>query len=136
MQLIAQPQAAISARPDCLVWYAGDPCDERIQAYRQAVDQRRQQEWQASVTGPLQKQIADQQRQITDQRNQIKALQLKMESQSVEASQSQARNEALLNGIGAGVGAALALLVAVAGFRRLARGSKVTAAERGRAASA
>jgi len=136
MELVAQIQPGIPAKPDCLIWYAGDPCDERIQAYRQAVEQRHQQEWQASLTGPLQKQIADQKKQITDQQNQIKALQLKMESQSVEASQNEARNEALLNGIGAGVGAALALLVAVAGFRRLARGSKVTAREQGRAASA
>jgi hypothetical protein len=136
MQLMVQLQPGIPARPDCLVWYAGDPCDERIQAYRQAVEQRRQQEWQSSMTGPLQKQIADQQKQITEQQNQIKVLQLKMESQSVEASQNEARNEALLNGIGAGVGAALALLVAVAGFRRLARGSKVAGTEQGRAASA
>ncbi len=137
MQGVAQPQlTGMPVKPDCLVWYAGDPCDERIQQYHQAVEQRRQQEWQTSVSAPLQKQIADQQKQITEQRNQIKLLQLKMESQSMEASQSQARNEALLNGIGAGVGAALALLVAVAGFRRLARSSSASRREEERAASA
>src|SRR5882672_10298893 len=106
MQGVAQPQlTGMPVKPDCLVWYAGDPCDERIQQYHQAVEQRRQVEWQASVSAPLQK-------QITDQQKQIKLLQLKMESQSLEASQSLARNEALLNGIGAGVGATLALLLA------------------------
>ncbi len=113
-------------KPDCLVWYAGDPCDLRIEQYHQALEQRRQLEWQASETGPWQKQVADQQKQIAAQQNQIKMLQLRMESQTVEASQNQARNEALLNGIGAGVGAALALLVAVAGFRRLARNSSAS----------
>jgi hypothetical protein len=137
MQRLAQPQpAGLKVKPDCLVWYAGDPCDERIQQFHQAVEQRRQQEWQASVTAPLQKQIAEQQKQITDQQKQIKLLQLKMESQTLESSQSLARNEALLNGIGAGVGAALALLVAVAGFRRLARNSSGARGEEGRAASA
>jgi hypothetical protein len=135
MQLPQSQLSAVPPKPDCLVWYAGDPCDERIQQYHQAVEQRRQQEWQASVSAPLQKQIADQQHQITEQQNQIKLLQLKMESQNLEASQNQARNEALLNGIGAGVGAALALLVAVAGFRRLARGSDAANHEQGRAAS-
>ena len=136
MQRVAQPQlTGVTAKPDCLVWYAGDPCDERIQQYHQAVEQRRQQEWQASVSAPLQKQIADQQKQITEQQNQIKLLQLRMESQSLEATQSQARNEALLNGIGAGVGAALALLMAVAGFRRLAR-ANASRREQERTASA
>jgi hypothetical protein len=125
----------MQVKPDCLVWYAGDPCDDRIQQYHQAVEQRRQVEWQASVSAPLQKQIADQQKQISDQQHQIKLLQLKMESQTLEASQSLARNEALLNGIGAGVGATLALLVAVAGFRRLARSSSVARGEEERAAS-
>src|SRR5258705_10948560 len=98
MQGVAQPQLTVMpVKPDCLVWYAGDPCDERIQQFHQAVEQRRQQEWQASVTAPLQKQIAEQRKQISDQQKQIKLLQLKMESQTLESSQSLARNEALLN---------------------------------------
>lgn len=118
------------SKPNCLVWYAGDPCDQQMQQYRQAAEAGKQQEWQSSVTAPLQKQIADQQKLISDQQHQIKILQLKMESQTLEASQSQARNEALLNGIGAGVGAALALIVAVAGFRKLARGSGASREQR------
>ena len=99
-----------------------------IQQYHQAVELRQQQELQVRQAAPLQKQIADQQKQIVDQQNQIKTLQLKIESQTFEALQNQARNEALLNGIGAGLGAGLAFLVAVASFRRLARSS--TASQR------
>jgi hypothetical protein len=84
----------------------------------------------------LQKQIADQQKQIVDQQSQIRTLQLKIESQTAVALQSDARNETLLNGIGAGVGAALAFLVAVASFRRLARNSAASKREQERAASA
>jgi len=123
--LLAPP---LPTKPDCLVWYAGDPCDEMIQQYHQAVELRQQQELQVRQAAPLQKQIADQQKQIVDQQNQIKTLQLKIESQTFEALQNQARNEALLNGIGAGLGAGLAFLVAVASFRRLARSS--TASQR------
>jgi hypothetical protein len=135
MQAVQPQIPGIPSKPDCLVWYAGDPCDLRIEQYHQALEQRRQLEWQATVTGLLQTQIADQQKQLAAQQNQIKVLQLKMESQTVEASQTQARNEALLNGIGAGVGAALALLVAVAGFRRLARNSPASSHDQERASA-
>jgi hypothetical protein len=135
MQAVQPQIPGIPSKPDCLVWYAGDPCDLRIEQYHQALEQRRQLEWQATATGPLQTQIADQQKQLAAQQNQIKVLQLKMESQTVEASQTQARNEALLNGIGAGVGAALALMVAVAGFRRLARNSPASSHDQERASA-
>jgi hypothetical protein len=137
MQAIAQqPSPHLPLKPSCLVWYADDPCDGLVQQYHQAVETRQQQEWQVSVTPPLQKQIADQQKQIVDQQSQIRTLQLKIESQTAVALQSDARNEALLNGIGAGVGAALAFLVAVASFRRLARNSAASKREQERAASA
>jgi hypothetical protein len=137
MQAIARQQLTpLPLKPNCLVWYAGDSCDELIQQYHQAAAQRQQQEWQIYVTAPLQVQIADQHKQIADQQNQIKTLQLRIESQTVEVLQSEARNQALLNGIGAGVGAALAFLVAVAGFRRLARTCTAPKHEPERAASA
>jgi hypothetical protein len=137
MQAIAQPQLVRPPlKPNCLVWYAGDPCDALIQQYHQATEQRQQEEWQISVTAPLQKQIADQQTQIADQLRQLKTLQLKIESQRVEALQSEARSQVLLHGIGAGMGAALAFVVAVAGFRRLARNSTASHREPERAASA
>jgi hypothetical protein len=137
MQTIAQvPLIPVPVKPDCLVWYAGDPCDELIQQYHRAADARQQEERQLSVSVPLQKQIVEQQKQIADQQAQIKALQLRIESQTVEAVQNQARNDALMNGIGAGLGAALAFLVAVASFRRLARTSAASRREQARAASA
>jgi hypothetical protein len=137
MQAIAQPQLVRPPlKPNCLVWYAGDPCDALIQQYHQATEQRQQQEWQISVTAPLQKQIADQQTQIAGQLRQLKTLQLKIESQRVEALQSEARSQVLLHGIGAGMGAALAFVAAVAGFRRLARNSTASHREPERAASA
>jgi len=137
MQVIAQQQPTpLPLKANCLVWYAGDPCDELIQQYHQAAEQRQQQEWQIQVTAPLQKEIADQQKQIAGQQSQIGTLQGKIESQTAEALQSETRNEALLNGIGAGLGAALALLVAVASFRRLARNSTDPKREQKRAASA
>ncbi|PYX85069.1 MAG: hypothetical protein DMG70_04885, partial [Acidobacteria bacterium] len=81
-----------------MVRYAGDPCDELMQQYNQAIEQRQQQEWEASVAAPLrkqiaeqQKQIADQQNQIADQQNQIQTLQVKIESQTTAALQSEAR---------------------------------------------
>lgn len=116
-------------RPDCLVWYAGDPCDVLIQQYHQAAEQSRRQEWQASVTAPLQRQIVAQQKQIH-------ALQLQIEEQTTEALQSQAHTAAIFEGIGAGLGVAFALFLAVAFFRRLARNSPTLKGEPEGAASA
>ena len=137
VQVMAQQQPTpLPLKPNCLVWYAADHCDELIQQYHQATEQRRRQEWQVSVTAPLQKQMAEQQKQITNQQNQIDTLQLKIESQTVEALQSEARNQALLDGVGAGLGVALAFFVAVAGFRRLAKNWTAPKPEQERAASA
>lgn len=136
MQVIVQQQPTpLPLKPNCLVWYAGDHCDELIQQYHQATEQRHQQEWQISVTAPLQKQIADQQKQIADQQSQLKRLQLKIESQTVEALQNEARNQALLDGIGAGLGTTLAFFMAVASFRKLARNWTAAKLEQQRAAS-
>jgi hypothetical protein len=120
MQVVTQQQfTPLPLKPGCLVWYAGDPCDELIQQYNQAVEQRQRQEWQFDVAAPLQRQIADQQKQIADQQNQIKTLQLTIESQTTDALQSEARNQAFLNGVGAVLGVGMAFFVAVAGFRRV-----------------
>ena len=126
MQLIAQLDPVPPRSPDCLVWYASDPCDNQIQQYHQAIEQRQFEEWKASAIAPLQRQIADQQKQIADQQNQIKTLQLKVESQTAEALQGQARNQAFVDGIGAILGAGLAFVVTVASFRRLAHRSNPT----------
>lgn len=137
MQVVAQPQLTrLPQRPNCLVWYEGDPCDELMQQYHKAMEQRQQQEWQISVAAPLQMQITDQQREIADQQNQIKTLQLKIESQTTVALQSEARNRAALDLFGACLGVGLAFFVAIASFRRLARNAIVSKREQQRAASA
>jgi LPS O-antigen subunit length determinant protein (WzzB/FepE family) len=119
-----------------MVRYAGDPCDELIEQYNQTMQQRQQQEWDASVAAPLRKQIADQQKQIADQQNQIQTLQVKIESQTTAALQSEARNRAALDLVGACLGVGLAFFVAFASFQRLARNSMGVKPDRERAASA
>jgi uncharacterized protein YlxW (UPF0749 family) len=109
------------SRPNCLIWFPGDACDQQLQQYRQAVDQRQQQEWQTAVTARYDQQIADQQKRITDQQAQIKTLQTKLDSQTTEALRSEARTQAFFDGLGGMIGIALAFLVVVASFRKLTR---------------
>ena len=111
------------AKPGCLVWFAGDPCDQLIQQYHQAIAQRQQQEWQLRSDAAIEKQLAALQRQIADQQAQIQTLQFKLDSQNAESLRAQTRNQAFADGIGAMIGAGLAFFVVLAGFRRLTRGS-------------
>jgi hypothetical protein len=122
MQAAQLPIPPVPAKPGCLVWFAGDPCDQLIQQYNQAIAQRQQQEWQIQATAALERQLAGQRKQIADQRTQIQALQVKLDSQTTESMQAQARNQAFVDGMGAVIGAGLAFLVTVVGFRRLTRG--------------
>ena len=80
MQALLQEPTPPFPKPNCLVWYAGDPCDVLIQRYNQAAEQRQLLDWRLSVTLPLQRQIADQKQQIADQQSQIRTLQAKGES--------------------------------------------------------
>jgi uncharacterized protein YlxW (UPF0749 family) len=116
----ALPPVPLS-RPNCLIWFPGDTCDQQLQQYRQATDQRQQQEWQTAVTSRYDQQIADQQKRITDQQAQIKTLQTKLDSQTTEALRSEARTQAFFDGLGGMIGIALAFLVVVASFRKLTR---------------
>jgi uncharacterized protein YlxW (UPF0749 family) len=109
------------SRPDCLIWFPGDACDQQLLQYRRATDQRQQQEWQTAVTARYDQQIADQQKRITDQQAQIKILQTKLDSQTTEALRSEARTQAFFDGLGGMIGIALAFLVVVASFRKLTR---------------
>jgi hypothetical protein len=124
------------SRPDCLIWFPGDACDQQLQQYRQAADQRQQQEWQNALSARYDKQIADQQKQIAGQQVQIKTLQSRLDSQTTEALRSEARNQAFFDGLGGMMGIALAFLVVVASFRKLARNSPPPPEDRARAASA
>jgi hypothetical protein len=112
------------SRPDCLIWFPGDACDQQLQQYRQAVDQRQQQEWQNTVSARYDRQLADQQKRITDQQAQIKTLQTRLDSQTTEALRSEARTQAFFDGLGGMIGIALAFLVVVASFRKLTRPSE------------
>jgi len=137
MQRVPQAQIVqLPQRPNCMVRYTDDPCDELMQQYNQTVQQRQQQEWEASVAAPLRKQIAEQQKQIADQQNQIQTLQVKIESQTTAALQSEARNRAALDLVGACLGVGLAFFMAFASFRRLARKATPAKPDQERAASA
>jgi hypothetical protein len=122
--MLALPQIAPPvqlARPACLVWYAGDPCDQQVQQYRQVLEEQQRQEWQLSVTARFDKQIADQQKQIIEQQAQIRTLQSRIDSQSMEALRKEARSQAFIDGIGVIIGIGLAFLFVVAAFRKLAQ---------------
>ena len=100
--------------------------------------QRQQQEWQNALSARYEKQIADQQKQLADQQAQIKTLQSRLDSQTTEATRSEARTQAFFDGLGGFLGIILAFLVVVAFFRKLARPSPPAEQEhdRARAASA
>ena len=134
MSVIAPPVHL--ARPTCLVWYVGDPCDQQIQQYQQQLEEQQRQEWQSSITVRFEKQIAEQQKQINEQQVQIRALQTRIDSQSMEALRSEARSQAFVDGIGVIIGIGLAFLLVVAAFRRLAHHSAPVEPDRTRAASA
>jgi ABC-type Fe2+-enterobactin transport system substrate-binding protein len=125
-----------ATEPHCVVWYSGDPCDQLIQQYHQVTAQRQQQEWQNTVTTRFEKQAADQQKQIATQKAQIAALQLKIDSQTMEALRSEARAQSILDGIGVVIGMGLAFLMVIAFFRKLSRHAPAAPPERSRAASA
>lgn len=112
------------SRPDCLVWFPGDACDLQLQQYRQATDQRQQQEWQNALSARYDKQIADQQKQIADQQVQVRALQTKLDTRTTEVLRSEARTQAFFDGLGGIIGVTLAFLVVVASFRKLTRTSE------------
>jgi septal ring factor EnvC (AmiA/AmiB activator) len=119
----ALPPIALS-KPDCLIWFPGDACDQQLQQYRQAADERQQQQWQSAVSARYDKQIAEQQKRITDQQAQIKTLQTRLDSQTTEVLRSEARTQAFFDGLGGIIGIALAFLVVVASFRKLTRPSE------------
>lgn len=135
----ALPQSApspIPQKPTCIVWYAGDACDDLLQQYHQALLVHQQQEWETSVAVPLRKQIADQQRRIAEQQDQIKTLQVTIEAQSTASLYNQARSRAAIELLGSLLGIGMALLVALAAFRRLVRNSNFAMYEEHRPESA
>jgi len=135
MQAFAQIPQPLS-EPHCLIWYPGDPCDQIVQQYRQALESRQRQEWQSSVIAPFEKQIGEQQKQIAEQKAQIAALQSRIDSQTMDALRSEARNQAVLDSLGVIIGIGIAFVMVLAFFRKLTRPSPAATPERTRAASA
>jgi uncharacterized coiled-coil protein SlyX len=134
MQALAQiPQPL--PEPRCLIWYPGDPCDQLLQQYRQTLELRQRQEWQSSTIAPFERQIADQQKQIANQKAEIATLQSRIDSQTMDALRSEARNQAVLDSLGVIIGIGIAFAMVLVFFRKLTRPSNV-APERSRAASA
>ena len=109
------------AKPDCLIWFPGDACDQQLQQYRQAVDQRQQQEFQNALSARYDKKVSEQQKIIIDLQAQTRTLQTRLDSQTSEALRSEARTQAFFDGLGGILGIALAFLVAMASFRKLTR---------------
>ena len=135
MQALAQIPQPLS-EPHCLIWYPGDPCDQLLQQYRQALESRQRQEWQYSAIAPFEKQIADQQKQIADQKAQIATLQSRIDSQTMDALRSEAHNQAVMDSLGVIIGIGIAFVMVLAFFRKLTRPSPNATPERSRAASA
>ena len=135
MQALAQIPQPLS-EPHCLIWYPGDPCDQLLQQYRQALESRQRQEWQSSAIAPFEKQIADQQKQIADQKAQIATLQSRIDSQTMDALRSEAHNQAVMDSLGVIIGIGIAFVMVLAFFRKLTRPSPNATPERSRAASA
>jgi hypothetical protein len=137
MQITAQLQFSPRLqKPNCAIWYAGDPCDQSIQQYNELIEQGQRKEWQSSVVVPLQQQITDQQKLIADQQAQITMLQTTIDSQTRAAVQNEVRNRASLDFLGAILGIGFAFLVALATFRKLAGNWNSRNREKGRAAAA
>ena len=135
MQALAQIPQPLS-EPHCLIWFPGDSCDQLLQQYRQAVELRQRAEWQSAVTVPFEKQIAEQQKQIAQQKAQISTLQSRIDSQTMDALRSEARNQAVLDSLGVIIGIGIAFVMVLAFFRKLSQPSPGATPERSRAASA
>jgi len=116
----ALPPIPVS-KPDCLIWFPGDACDQQLQQYRQVADQRQQQEFQNALSARYDKKFSEQQKIIIDLQRQTRTLQSRLDSQTSEALRSEARTQAFFDGLGGILGIALAFLVAMASFRKLTR---------------
>jgi hypothetical protein len=121
--------------------FTGTDCQDRINLYNQAVEQRRQQELHLYVnrqkelaSAPLQQQIASLNKLTADQQAQIKNLQSQIQTQTVAS--IAARNQGLQQGVGICVGATLVLVAMIFGIRRLMKNFTVTKKPQAHSASA
>jgi hypothetical protein len=141
----------VPPKPTCIPYalFSGAACNDLWNAYKQALAQRQQQEFQlhvnrqkelvsAQVTVPLQQQIADLNKLTTDQQDQIKKLQEQMQADAVAAveAKADAHTAGLQKGAGLGAGGMLLLVGIVFGIRKFTQGFNVTKKEQAKAASA
>lgn len=125
--------------------FTGSDCQDRINLYNQAVQQRQREELQLYVnrqkelassqaTAPLQQQIVDLNKLVTEEQAQLKKLQEQTQADSAAALQqsqaasttniqtrTSAHNEGLAQGTGIGVAASLLLFGLIFGIRHLRR---------------
>jgi len=122
--------------PAALTIFGGGPdCQDRWNAYNQAVQQRTREELQLYVNrqkdlaaAPLQQQIADLNKLVADQQVQLKKMSEQMHADAVEAKSAEAsavmqartaaHTQGLEYGAGIGVGAALVLFAIIFGIKR------------------
>ena len=134
----------VPPRPTCqagaLALFGGGPdCQDRWNAYNQAVQQRKIEELQLYVnhqkelassqaTAPLQQQIADLNKLVSDQQAQVKKMQEQMQADATAALQAKAaaHTQGLEYGAGIGVGATLVLFAVIFGIKKMMSNFTVT----------
>ena len=122
--------------PQALTIFGGGPeCQDRWNAYNQAVQQRKVEELQLYVNrqkdmaaAPLQQQIADLNKIVTDQQGQVKKLQEQMQVDATAALEAKAaaHTQGLQYGAGIGMGATLVLFAVILGIKRTMSNFTVT----------
>ena len=162
----AQPQPSpiqippLPPEPHCVVWYRGSPCDVVRQEYQQALQARAaaiiQQQRQLGAQQATEQAAAQYQPEIEDKQQQIDQLQKanadlqqqlaqlktdseqKLQQQTSEAFKAKvaAHDEGAFHGFAAGFGAALLMVLIVAGVRLLLRKFKIARREEPKAAAA
>ncbi len=148
----------VPPKPTCnpLNIFTGRDCQDRINIYNQALQQRTREELQLYVnrqkdlaSAPLQQQIADLNKLVTDQQAQIKKLGDQIQAEATADQQqtqanaaaalqakADAHREGLQYGGAVGTGATLALCGLIFGIRKFTQDFSVTKKPQSRAASA
>jgi hypothetical protein len=132
--------------PQALTIFGGGPeCQDRWNAYNQAVEQRKTEELQLYVNrqkdmaaAPLQQQIADLNKFVSDQQAQVKKVQEQMQSEATAALQAKAaaHTQGLEYGAGIGVAGTLVVFAVIFGIKRAMSNFTVTKKPQAQSAAA
>jgi hypothetical protein len=143
----------VPPKPTCnpLNIFNGKDCQDRINIYNQALQQRQREELQLYVnrqkelaSAPLEQQIADLNKLVNDQQEQIKKLGEQMQAEATADQQQaqtnaaaavQAKSTALREGLAVGAGSVLILFGLVFGIRKFTQSFSVTKKPQSRPAS-